>query len=56
MTTATPLVGLPADTYENHGFLFHSLGDKYVRAIAEVSKCTPLMIPSIIDAVQRRAR
>ena len=51
MTTAFPLVGLPADTYENHGFLFHSLGDKYVRAVAEVSKCTPLMIPSMIDAV-----
>ena len=31
-----PLVGLPADTYENHGFLFHSIGDKYVRAVAEV--------------------
>jgi putative glutamine amidotransferase len=51
MTTIAPFVGLPADTYESHGFLFHSLGDKYVRAIAEVSKCTPLMIPSIIDAV-----
>jgi putative glutamine amidotransferase len=51
MTLASPLVGLPADTYENHGFLFHSLGDKYVRAVAEVAKCTPLMIPSMIDAV-----
>ena len=51
MTPAFPLVGLPADTYENHGFLFHSLGDKYVRAVAEVSKCTPLMIPAMIDAV-----
>jgi putative glutamine amidotransferase len=46
-----PLVGLPADTYENHGFLFHSLGDKYVRAVAEVSACTPVMIPSMIDAL-----
>ncbi len=51
MTAYSPLVGLPADTYENHGFLFHSLGDKYVRAVAEVSKCTPVMIPSIIDAL-----
>jgi hypothetical protein len=47
----SPLVGLPADTYEAHGFLFHSLGDKYVRAVAEVSKCTPVMIPSMIDAL-----
>lgn len=52
MTTLSPLVGLPADTYESHGFLFHSLGDKYVRAVAEVSRCTPVMIPSMIDALQ----
>ena len=38
MTTVQPFVGLPADTYESHGFLFHSLGDKYVRAVAEVSR------------------
>lgn len=51
MTAYSPLVGLPADTYENHGFLFHSLGDKYVRAVAEVADCTPVMIPSMIDAL-----
>ncbi len=49
MTSYSPLVGLPADTYENHGFLFHSLGDKYLRAVAEVSLLTPVMIPSMID-------
>ena len=52
MTATSPLVGLPADTYESHGFLFHSLGDKYVRAVAEVAACTPVMIPSMIDALQ----
>ncbi len=52
MTALSPLVGLPADTYENHGLLFHSLGDKYVRAVAEVSGCTPVMIPAMIDALQ----
>ncbi len=51
MTTNLPLVGLPADTYENHGFMFHSLGDKYVRALAEVSKVLPVMIPSVIDVL-----
>lgn len=51
MTAQSPLVGLPADTYENHGLLFHSLGDKYVRAVAEVSGCTPVMIPAMIDAL-----
>ena len=51
MSTYSPLVGLPADTYESHGFLFHSLGDKYVRAVAEASNCTPVMIPAMIDAL-----
>ena len=47
-----PLVGLPADTYESHGFQYHSIGDKYVRAVAEVALCSPVMIPSIVDALQ----
>jgi len=51
MSNALPLVGLPADTYENSGFLFHSLGDKYVRALAEVSHVLPVMIPSMIDVL-----
>lgn len=49
--TALPLVGLPADTYESHDLWFHSLGDKYVRAVADVAKCLPVMIPSIGDAL-----
>ncbi len=47
-----PLVGLPADTYDAHGFQYHSIGDKYVRAVAEVALCAPVMIPSMIDALQ----
>ncbi len=47
MTNPVTFVGLPADTYENHGFMFHSLGDKYVRAVQEVADCIPLMIPSV---------
>lgn len=50
MRKTRPLVGLPADTYEKDGFLFHSLGDKYVRALAEVADVEPVMIPSIHDA------
>ena len=46
-----PLIGLPADTYENNGLGFHSLGDKYVRAVAEVAQCLPVMIPSIAEAL-----
>jgi len=44
--TAAPIVGLPADTFEKSGFIFHSVGDKYLRAVAEISRCQPLMIPS----------
>ncbi len=49
MTKSKPLVGLPADTYEKDGFLFHSLGDKYARALAEISNVLPIMIPSMFD-------
>jgi putative glutamine amidotransferase len=47
-----PLVGLPADTTEKDGFLFHSLGDKYVRALTEVADVEPVMIPSLIAPSQ----
>jgi putative glutamine amidotransferase len=46
-----PIVGLPSDTYEQNGLWFHSLGDKYARAVAEVSKCLPVMIPSMADMI-----
>lgn len=49
MRKTRPLVGLPADTYEKDGFLFHSLGDKYVRALTDVADVEPVMIPSLID-------
>ena len=49
--TTLPLVGLPADTYESHGLWFQSIGDKYVRAVAEVGRCLPVMIPSIGEAL-----
>src|SRR5438105_2428346 len=46
-----PLVGLPADTYESSKLVFHSLGDKYARAVAEISRCLPVMIPSLAEAM-----
>jgi putative glutamine amidotransferase len=49
MTKTRPLVGLPADTYEKDGFLFHSLGDKYVRALTDVAEVDAVMIPSQLD-------
>ncbi|MCP5082996.1 MAG: gamma-glutamyl-gamma-aminobutyrate hydrolase family protein [Alphaproteobacteria bacterium] len=49
MHTARPLVGLPADTMEKEGLPFHILGDKYAVAVADVSRCHPLLIPSLGD-------
>jgi putative glutamine amidotransferase len=53
--TTHPLVGLPSDTYEKGGFGFHSLGDKYVRAVSDVAKCLPVMIPAIAEALDLEA-
>jgi putative glutamine amidotransferase len=47
MIKSLPLVGLPADTYEKDGFLFHSLGDKYSRALMDVARVFPVMIPAM---------
>jgi putative glutamine amidotransferase len=49
MTHIRPLVGLPADTTEKDGFIYHSLGDKYVRALTEVANLEAVMIPNAID-------
>jgi putative glutamine amidotransferase len=50
MTHIRPLVGLPADTTEKDGFIYHSLGDKYVRALTDVADVEAVMIPNAIDA------
>jgi len=47
MSTLLPFVGLPADTLEQDGLLFHKLGDKYARAVSEVALAHPLLIPSM---------
>ena len=52
MTTLRPLVGLPADTREDGGHVFHQVGDKYLRAVAEVADCLPIMIPALADAFE----
>ena len=49
MQKTRPLVGLPADTTSKDGFLFHSLGDKYVRALTDVAGVDAVMIPSQLD-------
>jgi len=48
MSTASerPLVGLPADVKPIEGAPFHAVGDKYLRAVAEVADAVPLIIPA----------
>ncbi len=43
----TPIIGLPACVREMEGLLYHTLGDKYARAVAVSSKCLPVMLPSL---------
>lgn len=46
-----PLVGLPADTHETDGLVYHSVGDKYLRAVAEVAGCLPVVVPALGPAL-----
>lgn len=47
MTEYRPLVGMTSDTSENDSQLYHSIGDKYVRAVADVADSEPVMLPNI---------
>lgn len=42
-----PLVALPACRMEKDGQAYHTIGDKYVRAVAEAAGCLPVMLPSL---------
>lgn len=47
--TRKPLVGLVADCKESDGQYYHSVGDKYLRAIALAADCVPFVIPALSD-------
>ncbi|SDG24806.1 gamma-glutamyl-gamma-aminobutyrate hydrolase [Limimonas halophila] len=49
--TAKPLIALPACRMTADGLTFHTIGDKYVRAVAEAADALPVMLPSLADAV-----
>ena len=51
MTDPIPLVALPACRWEKDGQSYHTIGDKYVRAVAEAAGCLPMMVPSLGEAV-----
>ncbi|WP_340116326.1 gamma-glutamyl-gamma-aminobutyrate hydrolase family protein [Pelagibius sp. 7325] len=46
-STPLPLVGVPACVRDVDGQPFHTVGDKYVRALAISAGVAPLMIPSL---------
>ena len=55
-----PLVLLPACRLDKEGQAYHTIGDKYVRAVAAAAGGLPLMLPSLadhydIDAIVARA-
>ena len=51
MTDPIPLVALPACRWEKDGQRYHTIGDKYVRAVAEAAGCLPMMLPSLSESV-----
>lgn len=49
--SSLPLVGVPACVRDVDGQPFHTVGDKYVRALAVSAGVAPLMIPSLGDGL-----
>lgn len=46
-----PVVVIASDCIERHGHIAHAAWDGYVRAVSEVSKALPLVLPSAGDAL-----
>ena len=53
--TLLPLIGLPSCVREIDGAPFHTVGDKYVRAVALSAKALPVTIPSLGDVLDVEA-
>lgn len=47
MSDTPPLILLPACRMDKDGLSFHTIGDKYVRAVAEGADAVPVMLPSL---------
>ena len=46
LATLNLLDAFTPPAFEDKGFLFHSIGDKYLHAVATVARCMPVMIPA----------
>lgn len=51
MSSARPIIGIPADRRIVGLHPFHMVGEKYVRAVLEGSGALPLLIPSLGEAL-----
>lgn len=55
--TTRPLVAVPADTRAMQGYTWHCAPEQYLRALQEVARVTPLIVPALpdinVDAVLR---
>ena len=49
MSSARPLIGIPADRRLVGAHPFHMVGEKYARAVLDAAGAAPLLIPSLAD-------
>ena len=54
MSTRKPLIGIPADRRLLGHHYFHCVGEKYLLAVAEGADATPVLIPSLGEAISVR--
>ena len=49
MSSARPLIGIPADRRMVGAHPFHMVGEKYARAVLDAAGAAPLLIPALAD-------
>src|SRR5213082_2723445 len=49
MSSARPLIGIPADRRMVSAHPFHMVGEKYARAVLDAAGAAPLLIPALAD-------
>jgi len=54
VSTRKPVIGIPADRRLLGRHYFHCVGEKYIRAVAEGAHATPVLIPSLGEALNVR--
>src|SRR6201988_819095 len=52
MSSARPLIGIPADRRMVGAHPFHMVGEKYARAVMEAAHGAPLLIPALAEELR----